>query len=99
VQTFDEPTHAIRVALGETFAITLAGNPTTGYLWEANVDDRYLELISQEFEHEDQSVGAGGREVFRFRALAPGETEINCEHRRPWSQESRDEKQFQVVIS
>ena len=60
MKRFADPGNTIRVEAGESFAIELAGNPTTGYLWEANVDDQYLELLFQEFESRGESVGAGG---------------------------------------
>jgi predicted secreted protein len=99
VQTFVDPTQSIRVAVGETFALALAGNPTTGYLWEASVDDQYLGLVFQEFEQGSRGVGAGGQEVFHFCALATGETEIDFTQRRPWGGEPRDTKHFCVVIA
>ena len=99
MRSFEDPMRAVRVALEEAFTVTLAGNPTTGYTWQADVDPRYLELLTQEFELVSETVGAGGQEVFRFRALEAGETEIAFEYRRPWGGKARDAKHFQVVIT
>ena len=98
MKRFDDPVGPIHVAEEEAFAITLRGNPTTGYTWHAQVDARHLDLIAQEFEPTREAVGAGGREVFHFRARSVTETEIAFEYRRPWSTEARDTKRFQVVI-
>ncbi len=98
MQRFDDPTQAIRVATGETFAIALVGNPSTGYTWQVDVDAQYLELLAQEFEPKGRGVGAGGDEVFQFRATATGQTWIACEYRRPWDREARNTERFQVVV-
>jgi inhibitor of cysteine peptidase len=98
LRSFDDPAQAIQVAAGETFAVRLAGNPTTGYTWQANVDSSYLELVYQEFEPGGEGVGAGGHEVFRFRARETGETEIVFEYRRPWGGAARDVARFQAIV-
>ena len=95
---FEDPVQAIGVGTGERFSIALACNPTTGYLWEAGVDAGYLELDSQEFEPAGGGVGAGGREVFHFNTLAPGETDISFECRRPWDKTAHDTRQVRVRI-
>lgn len=98
MRSFDDPAQAIQVAAGETLAVRLAGNPTTGYTWQANFDSSYLELVGQEFEPGGEGAGAGGHEVFRFRARAAGETEMAFEYRRPWGSATRDVARFQVII-
>ena len=98
MRSFDDRAQTIQVAANETFAVRLAGNPTTGYTWRVTVDSPYLELIGQEFEPGGEGVGAGGHEVFRFHARAAGETEIAFEYRRPWGGAARDTARFRVVI-
>jgi len=99
VKRYADPGTAIQTAVGEQFAIALAGNPTTGYAWQVRSDSQALELLGQEFELGGEGVGAGGMEVFRFRALATGETEITCEYRRPWDKETRESRRFRVSAS
>ncbi len=99
MKRYASPEAAIQVAAGDRFALELAGNPTTGYTWQVRIDGQHLDLLGQEFEPGGVGVGAGGKEVFLFRALASGETEISCDYRRPWDKESHDSKRFRVVIS
>mgnify|MGYP001206375206 CR=1 FL=1 len=99
MKRFADPGTTIRVEAGKSFAIELAGNPTTGYMWQPDVDSQHLELLGQEFEPTGGGVGAGGKEVFRFRALKAGDTEIAFAYRRPWDKESRETSSFQVAIS
>ena len=96
MKRYVDPGIAIQVAVGEEFALALAGNPTTGYAWQVRSDGQILKPLGQEFELGGEGVGAGGLEVFRFRALETGETEIACEYRRPWEKETRESKRFRV---
>jgi len=43
-------------------------------------------------------VGAGGTELFRFRALNSGEVEITMVYKRAWEEEILDQKVFKVDI-
>jgi inhibitor of cysteine peptidase len=99
VRRFDDPVQAIHVAVGETFAIALASNPTTGYTWQTAVDPRCLTLLAQELEPGGDAIGAGGQEVFRFRARQAGEAEITFEYRRPWGGRARGTERFRLVIA
>ena len=96
---YADPETTIQVTAGEEFAIALEGNPTTGYTWQVHTDSRHLELLDQTFVRGGERVGAGGQEVFRFRVLAAGETEIACEYRRPWEEEVLESKLFRVAAA
>jgi len=98
VQTFEDPARTIRVAPGAYFAVRLPGNPTTGYVWHAQVDDRFLESVAQTFEPDNEVPGAAGHELCSYRALKRGRTEITFEYRRPWEDRVRDSRRFTVVI-
>lgn len=98
MQRFDDQMAVIHVGIGQAFAIALTGNPTTGYTWQAEIDEQVLEWLGKEFEPRGQGVGAGGQEVLRFRALQAGKTEITVEYRRPWETEAYDTKRFSVRI-
>lgn len=99
MKRYADPGGTIQVAAGGRFALELASNPTTGYSWQVHVDGQHLDLVSQEFEPGGVGVGAGGHEVFRFHALAAGETEISFDYRRPWDKEIHDSRRFRVTIS
>jgi inhibitor of cysteine peptidase len=98
MQRYDGTAKVIRVTVGETFALALEGNPSTGYTWQADVDDRHLEQIAQEFEPTGKGVGAAGHEVCRFHALKTGKTRIALAYQRPWDREARETRQIEVVI-
>lgn len=98
MRRYDVPGQIIYVSAGERFAVVLEGNPSTGYTWQVSADEDYLELLAQEFEPHGQAIGAGGQEVFRFRALCAGQTTITCAYRRPWDRTARDTASFKVEI-
>jgi predicted secreted protein len=98
VRIYEEPAGPIYVGIEESFAIALAGNPTTGYEWQASADPNYLELRSRKFELGAKAVGAGGRELFHFRALRAGETEVVFEYQRPWERTALETRRCKLVI-
>lgn len=89
VKTYDDEGQEIDIGVGQEFIIALGSNPTTGYSWQASYDEAVLELVGGEptyeaDETEEDVVGAGGVEYFRFLALEAGETEITLVYKRPW---------------
>jgi inhibitor of cysteine peptidase len=99
VKRYADPSATIHAAVGDRFAVELAGNPTTGYSWHVRAGSEHLDLLGQEYEPGGTAAGAGGVEVFRFRALAPGEAEIDFDYRRPWEREVHTSRRFRVAIS
>jgi len=79
--------NVISVKEGQTFKITLPSNPSTGYQWNSTYDTTYLELVAQNFQPDNTNpgiVGAGGNEIFTFKAKNPGNTTITFNYQRPW---------------
>lgn len=75
----------ITAKVGEKFEIKLKSNPSTGYSWAADYDEKYLELREQEFERKRMSPpGTPGKEEWEFKALRPGKTTITMFYKRPW---------------
>ncbi len=76
------------MGVGQSITLSLASNPTTGYTW--NLSDSYdkniVSLGGEAFSSPVQSprIGQGGRQYYTFKALKPGQTEINLIYARPW---------------
>lgn len=104
VQAYSDPGQAIDIKTSNEFVILIAleSNPTTGYSWQASFDSAALELVEQTYELGDYAnegaVGAGGTELFRFKALESGTFQITFDYERPWEDESIDQKTFTVEI-
>jgi inhibitor of cysteine peptidase len=64
---------------GQILVVTLESNPSTGYKWELaeQYESILLQLGEVEFKSSDTgdppTVGAGGWEIFRFRAVSAGQ--------------------------
>ena len=77
----------ITAKVGEEFTITLDSNPTTGYQWKLsdNLTEGIVKLVKLEYlAPETEMVGTGGKEVWTFEGVRPGETTIDLEYVRPW---------------
>lgn len=86
----DENNNAQELKLqpGQTIIISLASNPTTGFSWSLsdNWDKKVLSAIGEEYLSQGQPslVGQGGHQIFKFKALQKGKTELNLVYARPW---------------
>ena len=104
VQAYSDTSQTIDIKTNKEFVILIAleSNPTTGYSWQASFDTTALELVEQTYELGDYAkedvVGAGGTELFRFKALKSGTVQITFDYQRPWEDESIDQKTFTVEV-
>jgi len=88
------------VQAGEIFKIRLESNPSTGYGWEVEFDEKCVEFLRSYMEELDPGkVGAPGTEVFVLRGLADGSTEITFSYKRPWEVEVLKTETYTVNIS
>jgi len=82
----------IELEQGQILVVTLESNPTTGYRWEqAENQETILEQIGEaEFKPSDEGeppiVGAGGWQIFRFKAISTGKMTLRLVYRRPWEE-------------
>lgn len=77
----------IAVTVDQEFNITLRYNATTGYQWQLAkpVDETLLKLTGSEYKRPESGlIGAGGDQVWTFKALAPGKTQVELQYLRPW---------------
>ena len=80
----------VEVELDKLLVVTLESNPSTGYRWELiDNDDAILKQFGEvEFKSSDTSdppiVGAGGWEIFRFKAVSAGQTTLEFVYHRSW---------------
>ncbi len=75
---------------GQTLVVTLEGNPTTGYSWEAAepLDEQVLRQVGEaEFKAESEALGAGGVQTLRFEAVKAGTTTLKLVYHRPWEED------------
>ena len=104
IKAYSDPEETIDLGIDKEFIVLIAleSNPTTGYSWEAEYDDAMLELLEETFDPgeyaKENIVGAGGTELFRFKGLSKGETNITFNYKRSWETEVLETKVFTVEV-
>jgi inhibitor of cysteine peptidase len=91
----------IQIGQGQTLAISLPGNPSTGYLWQVDtVDDQVLaQTKAMTFTPASEEVGASGLQTFHFQAIRSGEILLRLVYRRPWEKKAEPLKAFSIQVS
>lgn len=77
----------ITVRLRKTFKIELNSNPTTGYQWQLAMplETNSVSLVSSKYiPSKTNLTGSGGKEIWKFKAVKKGKTEISFQYVRPW---------------
>ena len=81
-------TRTIEANTGDKIVITLPSNGTTGFQWAlAGISDKTVvvqEGKSQYLTPKSTLVGAGGQEVWTFKALKTGTSTISLEYSQSW---------------
>ena len=94
---YTNPEKIIQCKVGITFLIILDSNPTTGHKWQlANFSDgEPLKLISSKYRASKIDLeGAGGKEIWSFKALSAGQRTIVFEYVRLWE---KDKEPIKIV--
>lgn len=92
----------IEIGVGDEFIVALESNPTTGYQWEADFDESFLNLVLDKFEPgeaEEGMVGVGGERKLTFEGLKAGETELTLTYKRSWEEDFAEQKVFLISIT
>jgi inhibitor of cysteine peptidase len=84
----------------DRLAITLEGNPTTGYQWEvASVDSAILNQIGDaEFKPDSTALGSPGKVTLTFGAVASGQTTLKLIYHRAFEKGVPPLKTFEVTV-
>ena len=92
----------VEIAVDGSLTVTLGSNQTTGFKWELAeiTDESVLEYVDDEYVPPEDTgvVGAGGKEVWTFKALKKGLTEVSMEYSRPWEGGEKAEWTFDLTV-
>jgi len=86
---------------GQDFLITLLGNQSSGYEWNANYDAEAVEFVTREYVEMDKSLMNGaGLEKFTFKALKEGVTQIEFVFKKPAEKDDKavDRVYYEVTV-
>lgn len=93
----------IEAQAGQNFTIMLKANATTGYQWQfaKPLDENLVQLTSSKYlANKTNLVGAGGKQVWMFKALKAGQTNISFKYVRSWERNTppQNEESYLVII-
>ncbi len=90
----------LKLQPGDQIAVTLRGNPTTGYTW--NLDAISVDILTPESEpkyvRDADLPGAGGEYTFRFTAQTRGYTKVILAYLRTWETGTPPAKTFTMTV-
>lgn len=90
----------VDVAKGDIVGISLRGNPTTGYSWNATLSPG-LTLLNDTYTvdpHSEGMVGVGGTYLWLVRADATGDQTFSTVYKRPWENATGTEETFSLTL-
>jgi inhibitor of cysteine peptidase len=93
----------VEVAVGDSFTVNLCSNRTTGFQWSETAqisDQTVLQQTNHEYlaPEETGAVGAAGQEVWTFKALKKGTSNVSLEYSRPWEGGEKGEWTFNLTV-
>jgi len=96
----------VEVAVGSLIKVTLESNPTTGFKWELTEisDQTVLQLVGSKYEPGKEASqdpplpGAGGTEIWSFKAIKQGESTISMQYSQPWEGGMKAAKTFDITV-
>ncbi len=95
------PKATVEVTLGQNAVITLESNHTTGFRWElaAPLDRTKLEFVDTNYVTGGSGlIGAGGQEVWTFKTINSGTTEVALKYIQPWEKNKPPAREATVVV-
>jgi inhibitor of cysteine peptidase len=100
VLTADNADQSVELQQDQIFQVSLEGNLTTGYNWVMAPQDP--ELLEQqgdpEYKAASNLVGSPGTVTFTLKAVAPGQTTLHFDYKRPWEETTKPEKTYEVTV-
>lgn len=100
--TAEDTGTTVELVPDDEVVITLESNVTTGFAWTLAraPDAEVLELVDSTYvEPETELVGAGGEEVWTFRALGAGTTDLELSYERSSGETAGEPFALTVVVS
>ena len=90
----------LRVRTGDTLALMLEENPTTGYRWEVKSSGEPVCSLTKTDFHAASGhlTGRGGERHWLFRIVKPGSAALELSYRRPFEREQSPARTFRVIV-
>ncbi len=92
---------SVTLSVGDILAVKLASNASTGFDWEKVrlSDDTVIQKVSNQYNPPASSLpGAGGIEIWKFKALKKGTSAVFMEYSQPWAGGIKGAKTFSITV-
>jgi len=96
-----DPAKTIEVAAGKDFTITVKTNLSSDFHWEIAeaLDSKIVEYVWKDHVSDDpNNTNSSGKDVWRFKAVAPGKTAITLGYYQGMSDQASQKPVFNVVV-
>jgi inhibitor of cysteine peptidase len=96
-----EKSGKVKLAVGDTLEVRLPSNRSTGFSWQiARVAKGKLNPLGKPMyvQPKEPRPGAGGVEVFRFTAGAPGKSDLELVYKRPFEKDKSPAKTYKLSV-
>lgn len=97
-----EGDEALRVKNGQVLEISIDSNPTTGYLWSLegfSGTDALASMGKYKYVRGSDRIGAGGKQIFSFKAVKKGDAKLIFEYRREWERSQAPAKRYTAKVT
>ncbi len=90
----------ISLQKGDSLTVTLDGNATTGYTWQAQpTDPAILKQVGEAtYTSKSKELGAPGKVSITFQAVKTGQSELVLNYMRPFEKNSAPLNTFKVTV-
>lgn len=90
----------LKLGKGQILGIELESNPTTGYSWfvTSKVSNILKQQGDSQYVESAPRLGAGGIQLYSFKAINKGKTDLIFEYKRPWEKESAEKHTVEVTV-
>lgn len=83
----------------EDFVISLKSNRSTGYKWSIVFYDKdIITKLEEKYESNSNKLGAPNMQIFRFKGINAGQTEIKFKYHRQWEKRAPPLQKFKINI-
>jgi predicted secreted protein len=97
--TEDDSGATASLAVGETLAVVLSGNASTGYEWEiTELDTAVLANTGTTYRPHCYMPGCGETGTWTFTALSPGSTTLRMIYHQPW-EDVEPSRTFELFVT
>ncbi len=97
--TQDDAGAVRHVRIGEPVTVVLAESPTTGYRWQADVDEVALPLTADDYDGATHPAGAAGVRRLTFVPARGGRWLLRLVKRRAWEHKAVAEFEVQLEVA